>query len=313
MDAEQHRGDEKMEFTHEELEKKINVPEFINSGLMRQIQRELDGAGVYYRIFSRTKSIDSIEKKFKKKQYVVGEKMMQDIIGVRIVVYFSDDIDLCRGIMNQRYILDNEEYDKPSDAEFKPMRINMVYRLPDDLARQIMIDESIPIDRTFEVQIRTVFSEGWHEVEHDLRYKRQEDWINLPEQSRMLNGIFATLVTCDWSILQLFDDVAHEHYMNKNWLPMCINHFRLKFLPLKDQEESKIKELLDQNAALAKAILRFDRFELISLFRGKYTDIPRNLLNVVYVVNVETLNDEKVLAVTPSLIKKYAEKSVQGS
>lgn len=34
------------------------------------------------------------------------------------------------------------------------------------------------IDDTFEIQIKTMFFEGWHEIEHDMRYKGEELWKN---------------------------------------------------------------------------------------------------------------------------------------
>ncbi|MBK7959276.1 MAG: hypothetical protein IPK03_14995 [Bacteroidetes bacterium] len=33
-----------------------------------------------------------------------------------------------------------------------------------------MVNNSL-VDSTFEVQLRTILSEGWHEIDHDLRYK----------------------------------------------------------------------------------------------------------------------------------------------
>ena len=45
------------------------------------------------------------------------------------------------------------------------------------------------IEPTFKIQIRTVFSEGWHEVEHDLRYKCKDDWEGCELYSHTLNGI----------------------------------------------------------------------------------------------------------------------------
>lgn len=285
----------------EEIENKVDVPELICTELKRDIKKELDQSCLYYRLFGRVKTSESICKKLNRKQYSVDSKKMQDIIGLRIVVYFNDDIDLCRSLLKDMYQLDNEEYDHLSTEEFKPVRINMVFTIPEQLVSYIRINDDIPIDKTFEVQIRTIFSEGWHEVEHDLRYKRKADWRELPVQSRMLNGIFATLQTCDWSILQLFDDVAHEHYKRKNWLPMCISHFRLKLLRQEDDKE-KIISILNDSSDLPKTILRFNRLKLINLLKDKYNDIPFTLLNVIYIINLEEECCESLKQTTPARI-----------
>ena len=289
-------------FTYEQLQKGINISEHINNELIKEIQKELDSVGVYYRIFGRTKTISSIVNKLNKKNYSVGEKMMQDVIGLRVVVYFNDDIELCREILNGLFTLDNEEYDHPSTEEFKPIRINMVFKLPEQFQTEMIINNEIPIDKTFEVQIRTVFSEGWHEIEHDLRYKRKRDWDSFPVYSRMLNGIFATLETCDWSIIQLLDSISHEHYTHGKWIPMCINHFRMKFILPQQSDEEEINEMLDRNKDLAKAILRYNRLNLIVLLRNKYRNVPHTLKNVIYIINIETLRDEDVVKTTPQLI-----------
>ena len=50
-----------------------------------------------------------------------------------------------------------------NESEFKPVKINGVFRLPYYLKQQIS-DETweMCIDDTFEIQLKTVFFEGWH-------------------------------------------------------------------------------------------------------------------------------------------------------
>ena len=68
--------------------------------------------------------------------------------------------------------------------------------------------------KTFEVQIRTTFSEGWHEVDHEVRYKHKEAWEQHYEFSRELNGIYATLEVCDRSMVNLLERLAYRNYKN---------------------------------------------------------------------------------------------------
>ncbi|WP_202796549.1 hypothetical protein, partial [Thermophagus xiamenensis] len=63
------------------------------------------------------------------------------------------------------------------------------------------------IDNTFEVQLRTILSEGWHEVDHSLRYKCKDDWKDYPDQERLLNGIYAALETNDSTLKSLFREI----------------------------------------------------------------------------------------------------------
>ena len=117
---------------------------------------------------------------------------MQDIIGVRIVLYFQDDIDICINILKKLFTIDNHEHDCLDTETFKPQRINYVFKMPTDIMQiPNEISEECLIDNTFEVQIRTIFSEGWHEVEHDIRYKYYDEWKSATILSRELNGIVA--------------------------------------------------------------------------------------------------------------------------
>lgn len=58
--------------------------------IVDQLKDYLNHSGVFYRIFSRSKSMQSIKKKIEKKKdkYSVDGCKMQDLIGVRIVFYF---------------------------------------------------------------------------------------------------------------------------------------------------------------------------------------------------------------------------------
>ena len=59
-----------------------------------------------------------------------------------------------------------------SEEEFKPTKLNGVCRLPEYLRSEISTETwDMYIDDTFEIQIKTMFFEGWHEIEHDMRYK----------------------------------------------------------------------------------------------------------------------------------------------
>ncbi len=221
-----------MENSMNELENLINreltgLPLIIPSEAEKHIGAILDKAGIYYRVFARAKSAASTIKKMKKKKYDASKKM-QDVLGVRVVLYFKDDVEICVKMLKAELELIDESIDIEEADRFSPTRLNLVFKLPDQILE--MFSKTIwelPIDQTFEIQVRTIFSEGWHEVEHDLRYKNKEDWNAVPELSRSLNGIFATLSTCDWAIIHVFDDFAYNKYKNEEWECMLRNHWRI--------------------------------------------------------------------------------------
>ncbi len=264
----------------------------------RIIYKQLDRCGLMYRTFSRTKEKMSVKSKIQRKRSVYLEKgkKMQDIVGIRIVLYFRDDIDVCIDILKNLFEVDSCEYDMPDAETFRPQRINYVFKIPENIMKiPIDISEDCLVDNTFEVQIRTIFSEGWHEVEHDIRYKYSNEWNTVAYLSRELNGILAVLEMCDHNIMSICERMAYKKYKEKEWDSMIRNKFRLRFLRKTLSED--LCKILSDNAELAKALYRYERGRLIYFLADN--NVPINCDNVIYIVNALHLHDEKIKSLTP--------------
>lgn len=161
----------------EQVEQQIDFDrlEELNAHLEKDIRSILDSCGLYYRIFSRVKTKSSISKKLYNGKYGTAEnpKKVQDLIGLRIVLYYSDDLSIGREIMEKTFLRTGTwSRNDFNAAEFRATKINGVFRLPSDHFKLYTSELwDLPIDTTFEIQFRTVFFEGWHEIEHDMRYK----------------------------------------------------------------------------------------------------------------------------------------------
>ena len=68
-----------------------NTLERITAQLASEISDSLSRRGLMFRIFSRVKSESSIRRKLVK--YEDKKTGLQDMIGIRIVAYFQDDVD----------------------------------------------------------------------------------------------------------------------------------------------------------------------------------------------------------------------------
>ena len=260
----------------------------IAENLRSEIEHELSRAGLLFRVFSRVKSQKSIQTKLSLKNYGAGvhDKKMQDLYGVRVALYFPDDSRLAQRLLKTKYKYEAESstIDLPSDATFGPTRCNLIFRLPERHSRTSTALRTEPrIDKTFEVQFRTVFSEGWHEIEHDLRYKCKDDWELHKDLNRAMNGFIATLETCDWAIVKLFEDLAWRHYKAKEWLPMLRTKFRLRWQSSDLSED--IQERFSNDNGLAKSIFRVDRQELLSRLVSSKIDLPVTPSNIVFICN----------------------------
>lgn len=282
----------------------INNPE---KDIKNFICKKLDKCGIMYRIFSRTKEKESVKKKIKRKRdiYLRDGKKLQDLVGIRIVLYFRDDIDICIKILENLFDVDNFEYDKPDIETFKPQRINYVFKTPRDIMEiPDNISSDCLIDNTFEVQIRTIFSEGWHEVEHDIRYKFWDEWNTVPNLSRELNGILAVLEICDHNIMSICEQLAYKKYKEKDWDSMIRNKFRMRFAH--QQLDANLSQILTGNPKLAKKILRFERERIIYFFAEN--TLPRNCNNVVYIINEIQLHNKSIACITPAVIMEKCKK-----
>ncbi|EJG2229778.1 hypothetical protein BS007_RS17130 [Vibrio parahaemolyticus] len=281
-----------------------NYEQVLVKRLQTEIENELDRIGLLFRVFSRAKSPKSIESKIDSKgegYYSPDGKKIQDLFGVRIALYFPDDIKIARQALQKLYRLNSEEVDCHETSLFEATRCNFVYELPDNIVEDSQILRSNPlVDKTFEVQLRTILSEGWHEVEHDLRYKCQENWENHGDLSRALNGIYATLETADWGMMRLFEDLTYRHYKAKEWAPMLRNKFRLR---AGNDLKPELESVMDQDD-IGKRFYRLDRTELILQILNKDIRFPLTINTLVFIANYYYIRDSRISDITPRALTR---------
>lgn len=303
-------------FCRENVEK-IKVPEVVLSDLLSILEEKLKRAGFYYRLAYRIKSVDSIIDKLILKDYKRAgsenaDKKMQDLVGIRILLYFEDDVNICKNLLDSLFAepgvwetTENNEY------EFKAMKINGIFKLPGYLSKTIVNPMlSDYIDDTFEIQIRTNFLEGWHEIEHDLRYKGAAFGIGNEGLARKMNSVLATLELCDDCLVKLLEDLGHQHYKSHKWNDMIICHYRLKL----DSEpiHPEVAKLFDENTELAKQFFKFDRAKAIRTLWDDTTDKGEALTitNIIKIVNQLGPNDEKLKNVLDEIEKSRTNEDI---
>ncbi|MFQ6844148.1 MAG: hypothetical protein ACLRTT_12705 [Lachnospiraceae bacterium] len=302
-----------MFYTKEEIRKDLGIA--INeSTIKKEIETILTGLldkmGLYYRCFSRLKSPESIEKKLKIKNYTT-DRRMQDIFGVRIVLYYRDDVNIVLKQIEKNFDVVDIARNVSLAEKFSSEKLNIVCRFPQNMESISSKDffEKYNIDTTFEIQIRTVFSEGWHEVEHDMRYKCEDSWKEYEDYLRVLYGIFATLNTCDWAMVKLFSDLAHDNYKSGQWDDMIRNKFRIK---MKDGKLSEnIKTLFDEDHELAKAIYRYDRERLMDILYNMRFKFSLTADTIVQLINLDIDASEKLKEKTNATLREKFVQSIQ--
>ncbi len=274
-------------FLKEEIARRVKVPTIVEQDLKRIISDRLEQCGIYYRCFSRIKTAASMERKFSQKQYDETRKL-QDLVGVRINLYFDDDVEIVKDMMENIFDIVEWSASERSEDEFKPTKLNGVFRMPKYLRAMISADTwDMFIDDTFEIQIKTIFFEGWHEIEHDMRYKGEELWNDYSSFSRYLNSILATLELCDKSMVTLFEELGHELYKSGRWNDMIKSHFRVKLgdALLYPEVDAFLTEDYESGENIAKKLYKTDKRVLIDLLQRRSRKIPINVNTIIAVLN----------------------------
>lgn len=277
--------------------------------IVTDLEDTLNRCGVMYHIFYRVKSKMSMDRKMTNKgsTYNANGKKMQDLLALRITLYFTDDVELIYNYLKKQPNFVEESRDKVEIDKFCPKRLNLVMRVPqtnkkDMIAAIQETDYEQLIDDTYEIQIRTILSEGWHEVEHDLRYKCLEEWNDFKDESRLLNGIYATLENSEWAMLTLFDRLSYTQYKNKAWNSMLRNKMRIRFHDKNLSDD--IQMYLTEHNETAKQLFRADRLNVLKEIMDKKFSYPLTYDTVLHAINHIIIKDKKLGNFEDSYLKK---------
>lgn len=286
----------------------MKAGEKVLTDVVKNLEDTLSRCGLMYHIFYRTKSAQSVESKVKIKEedYRGKGKKMQDLLALRITLYFTDDVEIVHSLLKSQGNFVDESVDEAEVDRFRPKRLNLIMRVPELMQKDMSVaisESGYPdlIDNTYEIQIRTILSEGWHEVEHDLRYKCKGDWSDYPEDSRLLNGVYATLESSEWSMLTLFDKLSYKQYKKGALDSMLRNKMRIRFADKGLSKEAK--ELLAQNTELTKKIFRARRTKVLERIMNSQFCYPLTFDTVLHLINHIVVRDAELAKLEEDILK----------
>ena len=293
-----YNSDEKLLQEHE-IEEINNV----KMSLLNTLVTKLNNAGIYFNSTSRIKSESSLLHKLETGKYSMqeGGRKIQDIIGIRINLFYLEDMDICEKILEETFLLDNWSKTKNEENKFEAQKCNGVFRIPSKYLRNIPASVwNKPFDQTFEVQLRTVLFEGWHEIEHEMRYKyklgsdsKETDlWTGHEDLSRVMNSIIANLELCDWSIMQIFNSIHDSQYKEKNWENAIRSKYRLRIT--QDPLKPELREYLDNNPDIVAQFHTVSKRELVETLLNKKYHKELTPDRVIYLINKEIVHNEYI-------------------
>lgn len=293
-----YNSDEKL-LQEQEIEEINNV----KMSLLNTLVTKLNNAGIYFNSTSRIKSESSLLHKLETGKYSMqeGGRKIQDIIGIRINLFYLEDMDICEKILEETFLLDNWSKTKNEENKFEAQKCNGVFRIPSKYLRNIPASVwNKPFDQTFEVQLRTVLFEGWHEIEHEMRYKyklgsdsKETDlWTGHEDLSRVMNSIIANLELCDWSIMQIFNSIHDSQYKEKNWENAIRSKYRLRIT--QDPLKPELGEYLDNNPDIVAQFHTVSKRELVEILLNKKYHKELTPDRVIYLINKEIVHNEYI-------------------
>lgn len=166
-------------------------------------------------VTSRVKSEQSASRKIESKpeKYTGGFDDLTDVLGIRVITYFADQVDQVARILREEFAIDDKNsVDKRlvlGDKEFGYMSFHFIASV--SKSRALLIEYQRFAGVKFEVQIRSILQHAWAEIEHDLGYKGS---AGIPSKFRrrfsMLAGV---LEMVDKEFASLREDITTDKKM----------------------------------------------------------------------------------------------------
>jgi len=127
---------------------------------------------------------------------------MTDVLGLRIIVPFLEDVDQAADYISQKFkVLEIEN--KGENNSFREFSYDSIHLLIDVPGKKL--ENKIPyVNKVCEIQIRTILQEAWAEVEHELIYKAGFSALNEPVR-RKLASLNASLTLSDTIFQEIRD------------------------------------------------------------------------------------------------------------
>jgi putative GTP pyrophosphokinase len=169
--------------------------------IVRELELRIEGVihimESHPRVKGRIKSFESYYKKYiryLKSGDPLNQKKITDIIGIRIVCPFLEDLAAAEELLKENFqVIETER--KGGDHTFREFgyeSIHLLISVPDDTS----VKWGIPSGETAEIQIRTILQDAWAEVEHELVYKAEFTPFDDPLK-RKLAAVNASLSLAD--------------------------------------------------------------------------------------------------------------------
>jgi len=221
----------------------------------------------------RSKKFDSYYRKYLKLLRTgITSPHITDLIGVRIVCPFIEDLETAEGLIKEHFeVVETERKGHYTFKEFGYESTHLLIKVPADIREKRKL---IGCD-VAEIQIRTILQDAWAEVEHELVYKAEFNPFDTP-MKRKLAAVNASL--------SLADIVFQEIRIYQKELNSQLGKRRETFY---QKIEEATDALLFEDSAAPKA----EQPEVMSPLHRGSSSIDDLLLDALYAHNKNQFED----------------------
>ena len=157
---------------HEQYQELLPTLEHMRSTAESTLQQAIARADIPCVVTARVKAEASAAEKLVRKPEYRTFNDLTDLVGLRIITLFADDVDRVASLLSGLFRVDESDIeDKRSDlaaTQFGYLSLHYLCRLPDALCEG---QDPRAGRLRFEVQIRSALQHVWAEIEHDTGYK----------------------------------------------------------------------------------------------------------------------------------------------
>lgn len=161
----------------------------------------------YFSVESRTKDINGIEEKIKRKNYKDPQNQLTDISGIRVILYVEEDVLKVSSIIREVFQVDSgnslDDMQRLSTDKIGYRSTHFVCDIGE--ARSAMKEYNSFSGLKFEIQIRTILQHAWASLTHDRNYKIGS---SLPKSiQRKINLYSGMLEVVDAGFSEVINDI----------------------------------------------------------------------------------------------------------
>ena len=265
----------------EEYRAKLPIFERLKTVVLEQLRRCLNENNIIVSgLEARIKTEKSLAGKLELKGYKYHSlDDITDILGGRIITYYSDEVDLVSALVEQVFEIDwTNSVDKRKILEtdrFGYMSLHYVCRIPESLYQEPSMPELNQI--RFELQMRSTLLHVWANMYHDMGYKSE---VEIPvEYQRNMSRLAGMLELAD----EQFSRIRREINDYRRNVQSLVDSGNFNEVPLNGDTFRSYLELKPFRR-LAEKIAAINQAEL-------YEDSLMPYYKVFYLLGMKTVGD----------------------